>query len=209
MNKFIVVGVGLLLVGCGHGAQRIDTSSQDGRVISMKQVSPVDFNEAADGAIQRMLSSRNFSNYIRKYDQETNGDMPLLMLGKIVNNTTHTIDMPLLTEKIAQALMESEMVQVTTAAAGEGQLRDDSSVQLRDLQYDANFDQSSVLQGGTLKSPNLTLSGAIIEQKVTQERTTELVYTFSLTLTDNRTGIAVWKGNQEIGRQEKASIFGM
>jgi len=207
MKKLLILTVATLLVGCGSGPQVIDTSSKQGRVQSLKLV-PTDFNDAAAEAIDNMLASRQFARYVNNYEKE-NDDVPLLMLGKITNKTTQLIDMPVLTETIAEALMNADMVQVTTAAAGEGQLLDASSAQIRDLEYDENFDTSTVQKRGTLKAPNLSLSGAIIEQEAREGRTTEMVYFISLTLTDNRTGVAVWKGNQQIGKQQTRSAIGL
>lgn len=207
MKKLLLLTVATLLVGCGSGPQTIDTSSKQGRVQSLKLV-PTDFNDAAAEAIDNMLASRQFARYVNNYEKE-NDDVPLLMLGKITNKTTQLIDMPVLTETIAEALMNADMVQVTTAAAGEGQLLDASSAQIRDLEYDENFDTSTVQKRGTLKAPNLSLSGAIIEQEAREGRTTEMVYFISLTLTDNRTGVAVWKGNQQIGKQQTRSAIGL
>ncbi len=196
----------LVAVGCGSDPASIDTSSNQGRIRSMK-LSPLDFNEAAATAVNNMFKSKVFSNYLRQYEAN-NTDMPLLMLGKIVNNTSQTVNMPVLTERITEALMNAELVQVTTAAAGDGQLRDASSAEIRDLEYDENFDQSTVQKRGTLKAPNLSLSGAIIQQQATVGRTTEVTYFITLTLTDNRNGVAVWKGTQEIGRQETKPLIG-
>lgn len=207
MKKFIMLaGVAIVAAGCGTAPHTIDTTTSEGRIATLK-ISPQDFNEAADFAVQSMLNSPQFTNYLKQY-QKDNDDMPLLMLGKVVNNTTATINMPVLTERIAEKLMNAGVVQVTTAVAGDGQLKDQSSADIRDLELDDNFNIDTVQKRGTLKAPNLSLSGAIIQQEITEGRTTEATYFFSLTLTDNRQGIAVWKGNREVGRQATQSWFG-
>ena len=163
MKKFIMLaGVAIVAAGCGTAPHTIDTTTSEGRIATLK-ISPQDFNEAADFAVQSMLNSPQFTNYLKQY-QKDNDDMPLLMLGKVVNNTTATINMPVLTERIAEKLMNAGVVQVTTAVAGDGQLKDQSSADIRDLELDDNFNIDTVQKRGTLKAPNLSLSGAIIQQ---------------------------------------------
>ena len=193
----------VLTAACGPSEPRvIDTTQTTGRVRSMQKLSPVDFQEAALSSVTKMLSSKQFARYLSQY-QSGNTDQPLLMLSEVVNKTSTAVNTQVLTERISTALSEdADMFQVTTAAAGAGQQRDAANAQVRDLENDINFDQSTVQQRGTLKAPNLSLSGTIVEQRVEAAGTTELTYFFSLKLTDLRTGVQVFSTTQEIGRQQ-------
>ncbi|MEA4863279.1 MAG: hypothetical protein AB7F40_07895 [Victivallaceae bacterium] len=202
-NALILAAVAVLVTACGPSEPRvIDTTQTTGRVRSMQKLSPVDFQEAALNSVNKMLASKQFARYLTQY-QAGNTDQPLLMLSEVVNKTSTAVNTQVLTERISTALSEdADMVQVTTAAAGAGQHRDEANAQVRDLENDINFDQSTVQQRGTLKAPNLSLSGTIVEQRVQESGTTELTYFFSLKLTDLRSGVQVFSTTQEIGRQQ-------
>lgn len=185
MSKLYVIFIAFILLGCS--SNQIDSNCQNSRVISRKQVTPEDFNKAAEVIILHMLSSQNFSNYYRQAYQETNAALPIVILDNMTNLTNRNLDMLSLTDIVIKTLSDSGKVQMASAIAD-------------DIVIEQNHDE-------LVPSPTLSLAMVIHEQKVTQNRTIELVYSFSLTLTDNRTGATIWKGNQEIGQQEKASIF--
>jgi penicillin-binding protein activator len=53
----------------------------------------------------------------------------------------------------------------------------------------------------TTRKPDFTLSGKIIETRATSGSTRQSTYSFQLSLTDAKTGLAVWEGEKEITKQ--------
>ena len=211
-NQLFSVAACILVLGAGcvNEPEIIDTrDTSTDRVRSMDKVSSTDFIEAAEYGINSILSDEIFSEYLAEYKTAGHGSSrPLLMISAVQNRTTAHVDMPLLTSRISSALLKSRKVRVTSVLAADTAQRDTASKELRNLEDDEDFDQQSVLQRGTLKSPDLTLSGAIIEQRNTSGRMTELTYFFDMRLTNARTGEVVWEDHIEIGRRQKRPLLG-
>ncbi len=205
-----VLGAALcaLLAGCGSGTAIINTGdTSKSRVRSMDGVSSVDYVEAVDAGVDSLLTSSVYTTYLAKYRRDK-GDtyaQPLMAVGKIKNNTSSHIDAGLLTNRMSEAILNSGLAQVSTAA---GENRDDANAGVRDLEYDENFNQDTVMQRGTLDSPDLSLSGEMISKKNVDGRDSELTIMFVMTLTDLRNGRMVWTKTFEVGRQATRSIFG-
>jgi PBP1b-binding outer membrane lipoprotein LpoB len=53
----------------------------------------------------------------------------------------------------------------------------------------------------TTRKPDFTLSGKIIETLARSGSTRQSTYSFQLSLTDSKTGLAVWEGEKEITKQ--------
>ena len=197
-----------LAAGCA-GEPITDEELSAGRVRS-EQVTPQMVAQAAANSAERMRKSKPFAAYLESYRAAGHEAPPLLMIGRIANDTTTVLHTEALTERIATSLSEDGgMVQVTTAVAGAGQHRDAANAQVRDLENDDNFNRDTVQKRGTLRAPDLSLTGSVIRQKVTQDRKTEVVYTFVLKLTDLATGKAVYSGIDEFGRFEERPLFGL
>jgi PBP1b-binding outer membrane lipoprotein LpoB len=58
------------------------------------------------------------------------------------------------------------------------------------------------------RKPDFTLSGKIIETTARAGSTRQSTYSFQLSLTDARTGLAVWEGEKEITKQGKHPAVG-
>ena len=60
----------------------------------------------------------------------------------------------------------------------------------------------------TTRTPDFTLSGKIIQLAVKAGNTSQSTYSFQLSLTDAKTGLAVWEGEKEITKQGTRSSVG-
>ncbi|NQZ65898.1 MAG: penicillin-binding protein activator LpoB, partial [Mycoplasmatales bacterium] len=58
------------------------------------------------------------------------------------------------------------------------------------------------------KSAKFSLSGKIIQSKAIAGKVKQVTYTFQLSLTDTKTGLAVWEEEVEIIKQGKKSSVG-
>jgi uncharacterized protein (TIGR02722 family) len=124
----------------------------------------------------------------------------VLAISRIVNNTGQQIDTDLLTKKIRVALLNSGKAQTTTM--GLGGTAEDPMV--KGLQQENEFANDQK----TTRKPDFTLSGKIIETLASSGSTHQSTYSFQLSLTDAKTGLAVWEGEKEITKQGTRSSVG-
>ena len=179
----------VLLSGCADKVQRIDMHNDGGdQVIGLDYR---DFNQAAGEAVQSMLKS----NALNK----KGGDRYVLAISEVRNDTMQHIDTDQLVKKIRIELLNSGKVYVSTAI---GSAEDSMNKEVRAVRDDAEFKQASVAKKGTLIAPDMSLSGKIIQRNVSMGKDKQQVeYYFMLTLTQLKTGFAVWEGESIIGKR--------
>jgi len=183
----------LLLSGCAQ-VERIDPNNDNGAQVMGLDYR--DFNEAAGKAVQSMLKSPALD----KKDAERY----ILAISDVKNDTMQHIDTDQLIKKIRIDLLNSGKVFVTTAVGSNGNV-DTMNKQTRELSENENFKQDSVAKKGTLIAPEMSLSGKILQRNVAVDKSKQQVeYYFMLTLTDIKTGFAVWEGESFIGKRGSA-----
>lgn len=188
MNKWVpVVLCSTLLSACATPTRYIDPAADDGEVTMTMDYR--DFERAADAALQDLLSSGAVDN--------PGGDRYVMAVSRIVNDTMQRIDTDQLVKKIRVGLLRSGKV-ITTTAVGVDGAEDAMNETARELRNSEEFDQSGVQKKGTLKAPDLSLSGKIIQRnhKVKDEQQVE--YYFQLSLTDLQNGLAIWENETPI-----------
>lgn len=193
-----MVGAALLLNGCGTDPHRIDPSGNRG-LVTVDDINFKDWQMTAEKAINSLLASGVLS---RK-----DGRKNILMISTIKNSTSQHINARILTDKMRQAILRSGKALTTTAVSGTG-AEDAATRQVRKLENDDMFNQTTVQKHGTAIAPDMSLAGEIVQQKTTQGRKSESYFFFHLTLTDLKTGLAVWEDNVEVAKQAKKPIFG-
>ncbi|MBQ4479515.1 MAG: penicillin-binding protein activator LpoB [Victivallales bacterium] len=149
-----------------------------------------DFAWAAEQTTTQMLQSRCL-------DKPTGGRY-VVVISRVTNDTNQYIDTDLLIKKIRVSMLNSGKAVITTAVGLTGP-EDEMSAGVRGLGNDENFNQATVAGKGTMIAPDLSVSGKIIERHPnagTKFATVE--YYFQLSLTDIRTGLAIWEGEQQI-----------
>ena len=124
----------------------------------------------------------------------------MLAISLIENRTSTQLDTDLLIKRIRMALLNSGKV-VTTTVVSAGASEDPLVRENRNLRKDDEFDQATIAAKGTLKAPDFTLSGKIIDVKVRDGHLRQASYDFQLSLTDKNTGTAVWEGLKTITKQ--------
>lgn len=218
----------MLVAGCATTSEYVDSSNTTVAVKNLDRMSSSDWVLITQEAGNALLSSPLFAEYLEAYSidakkalqkaeaageeittrEKLTRQKPLLMLSTIQNNTSEHIDSKLMTERLREILFNSGKVRFTTYAAGEGQIVDAATAGARELQRDPNVKKSSLMKKNQVNAYDLTLGGAIIKQTAQSGRDNELSYTFTLTLTDSRTGEGVWAYTKEIKRQHKQGVFG-
>jgi penicillin-binding protein activator len=142
-----------------------------------------DFESAAAESISKMLATGAVDH--------PKGGRYVLAISRVTNDTQQYIDTDQLVKKIRVALLDSGKVVVTTAVGLTGP-EDPMSVRVNELGG----------SGARPVLPELSLSGKILQRNLSIDRRTQQVeYYFNLTLTQIRTGLAIWENETVIGKR--------
>jgi len=171
--------------GCRTPAHYIQTGGRES-LVNVNQINIQDFIEAANTATSDLLASGAL-------DKVANPPA-VLAISRIVNNTGQQIDTDLLIKKIRVAVLNSGKAQVTTTMGLGGTAEDPMA---KGLQQEAEFKSDQK----TTRTPDFTLSGKIIQTTAKDGNTSQSTYSFQLSLTDAKTGLAVWENEKEITKQ--------
>jgi len=178
-----------LLAGCAtNDVKVVDTRADSApRVLGLDYR---DFEDAAGDSIAKLLAS----GVVNKPD----GGRYVMVVSRVTNDTMQRIDTEQLTKKIRVELLNSGKV-VTTTAIGLDEAEDPMVAKARELRQSQEVQQSTVARQGTVVAPDFSLSGKILQQNHRLDKKTQQVeYFFMLSLTDLRTGLAVWENETPI-----------
>src|SRR5450432_3406684 len=171
--------------GCATDAHYVQTGDQH-NVVTIGSINIQDYIQAANEMTGKLLASGAL-------DRVANPPA-VLAISRIINNTGQQIDTDLLTKKIRVAVLQSGKA-LTTTTMGLGGTAEDPMA--KGLQQENEF-KSDVKN---TRTPDFTLSGKIIQLAVKSGNTSQSTYSFQLSLTDAKTGLAVWEGEKEITKQ--------
>jgi penicillin-binding protein activator len=190
--SILAAAIPFVIGGCATNAHYVETGGRE-NVVNVGQINIQDYIQAANAATSDLLASGAL-------DKVANPPA-VLAISRIVNNTGQQIDTDLLTKKIRVTLLNSGKAQTTTTMGLGGTAEDPMA---KGLQQENEFmnDQK------TTRKPDFTLSGKIIETTARAGNTRQSTYSFQLSLTDARTGLAVWEGEKEITKQGTRSSVG-
>ncbi len=184
--------LGLMLGGCETKVTQVDPSAN--QVINASQISPQEWAQAADKLINSLLTSNVLDHAPEK--------PAILGISRIVNNTQQQVDTDELTKKIRVALNQTGKVVTTTTVGLGGKVEDPLAKQA------AEYNQFMAGQKQVTRMPDYTLSGKLLEDRIRQGDNTQITYTFQLSLTDVRTGLAVWESEQQISKVARRDTLG-
>ena len=193
-HLYLLSAVLLLAAGCASKPEYY--SPEDPGFVAIG-ITDRDFSIAAEAMIADMLESGALD--------KPSGGRYVLAIGRVANRTRRDIDIDQLVKKIRVALLNSKKVVVTDAVGVNSAVGVDSIDPVvsgfGDLANDPNFDPATVPQGGTRVAPELALSGKIIEKVIIISSSKKgIEYTFQLSITDLKTGLAFWEGEKVIGK---------
>ncbi len=188
-----------LLSSCGTDAHRIDPNGMDG-LTTTNYIDAKDWQTVAVAAVNSMLASGNLDR--------RDGRKTILAITGIVNKTAVHVDTNILTNMIRESVLKSGKAVTTTAWTGTGGAEDPATRNVRNLQNDPLFDHRTVQKQGTAIAPDMSVAGEIIQIFADQGRKHESTIYFHLTLTDLKTGLALWEDQFQVSKQEKRSVFG-
>lgn len=192
LAPLIAAAIPLVITGCATDAHYVETGGSQ-NIVNVNQINIQDYIQAASSAVQDLLQNGALDKVSKP--------PAVLVLSRIVNNTSQQIDMDLLTQKIRVALLNSGKATFTTTMGLGGTAEDPMA---KGMQQQNEFMNDSKPQ----PLPDFSLSGKIIETKARSGDTRQTTYSFQLTLTDSKTGLAVWANEKEITKQGTQSSVG-
>lgn len=175
-------------------AKYVDSKGTE-TIVSLDQINIQDWANAADQMVNSLLASGKL---------ERSPEQPAIMaVSRIVNNTQQQVDTDYLTKKIRTALNQSGKV-MTSTTIGLGDKAEDPLA--RDAGDLARFMEGN--KSAPEKMPYFTLSGKLLENRAKAGSTRQVTYSFQLSLTEIKTGLAVWEDEVEITKQGKKASVG-
>ena len=195
MTRTLLIAAALAFVGCETPATYVDPNAGAG-VVSLDQVNIQDFANAADGMLQSLYDSPAFVGAKAK-----DGGSPVLMVGRVRNDTAGNFDTDLLVKRLTTSVTRSGKARVAKAA-GFGGAEDQAAAEARKAAAAESGQSAAAI------IPDFTLSGKILEVRAQAGSTKQVSYVFQLSLTEVKTGLAVWEDEKQITKQGKKNSVG-
>lgn len=211
MKKHLLSGMALtaiLLAGCGTTTTIYDPSTTRTGIRQEGTVSSEEFREVAIAAVNGAMTNAKFTAFLKRYKNEMNDPdaIPVLKLDRVVNDTDDPdLNVSEMTDMLNEELLNAGKVDVTMA---EGAGRSQAIAASRDLEYDDNFDQSTVAQRGTLQAARLVLRPKVISNEVRDGDRKAVTRTFVMEMADIKTGLIMWKFTKQLGFMKEKGTFG-
>ena len=211
--RFLILGLSaagaLALAACESNNTVIyDPATTKTGLRATKTVSSEEMREVTVAAVQEAMTNAKFTSFLRKYRQGV-GDpdaCPILKLDKTINNTDDPdLNTSEITDMLFEELLNAGKVEVTMA---EGAGRTQAIAASRDLEYDENFDQSTVAKRGTLQAARLVLRPKVTSNSVRDGGTQAVTRTFVLEMADVETGLVMWRFTKQLAFMKKKSSVG-
>lgn len=184
---------GLLFTGCGTTASYTNPTDSKTAVVSLNKVNVQDWDAAAGEMIDSLLTSGVLDRAPKQ--------PAVLAIDRIVNKTSDAnLDTAQLEKKIRVALSRTGKVLTTTTygTKAESQIAKDVQVKRDFVNEDRPVD----------RSPDYALTGRIIEDVARAGNTRQITFSFQLSLTDTRSGLAVWEDEKQIQKTGTRSSVG-
>jgi uncharacterized protein (TIGR02722 family) len=199
MKLKYLLGVGALaLSACSSSVDVIDLDDK-AAVKNMESVMELeyrDWTKTAENMTESMMKSGGFAKIIE----------PKIAIGRVTNDTTQRFDTDILVKKIRAALVNSGRALVTTALKNDAAAEDNTTHNVRDLRSDDEWSGQTIAGKGTLVAPNVSLTGKMIQRNLKladSSKKNRVEYYLQMTLTDVKTGLSVWEGEEPIIKEGK------
>ncbi len=203
MKIHALLALPLMLAACGSNTTVYDPET--GGIRDVDSIGYDDFSEASEILIQSMLQSGALND--RTLAKHDDGKI-ILALEDIDNYTSANLKTKVMTDKVRISLNKSGKVLTTTAVKfGAGGPEDTGTKEVREIN-DPMFEENTYNQARTVRLPDISLSGSVIKMSAEEGRTKESVVIFKMSLTDIRTGLAVWEDEAPIGKRRTKGLFG-
>ena len=183
----------LLFTGCTNQPQYLGGASTQKVAAPLTMgIDRQDFEKAANEAVDSLLTGKALN--------KPGGGRYVVMMARLINDTTQRIDTDMLMKKIRIAMLQSGKAVVTTAVKMGG-AEDMSSYEVRKLRGNSEFKQNRIAKKGAMVAPDMSFGGKIMQRSAKAANGNQIVeYYFHLTLTHLETGLAFWEGESIVGK---------
>ena len=195
MKKLFLSAALLSLVGCSTRDTKYIEATDGSGIVSLDSVNVQDFALAADTMLKSLYDSPAFVGAKRP------DGSPVLMVGRVTNDTGSNFDTSQLVKKMTVSLTKSGKVRVAKAI-GFGGPEDQAAAEARKSQAAVTGESAKPLL------PDFTLSGKILENRTSARGVQQASYIFQLSLTEVKTGLAVWEEEKTITKQGSRNSIG-
>lgn len=182
-----ILATAMLLAGCGTPAVYVDPNAGSG-VVSVDAINVQDFAMAADAMLGSLYASPAFAGA-----KARDGGAPVLLVGRVRNDTADNFDTDMLVKKLTVSITRSGKARVGKAIG---------------VTTPEDVVAAEARKGAPTLSPDYTLSGKILETRAQAGKIRQSTYTFQLTLTDVKTGLAVWEEEKAVTKQGSKNSVG-
>ena len=211
--RFLILGVSaaaaMMLAACESNNTVIyDPATTKTGLRQVGAVSSEEMREVTIAAVQGAMTNAKFISFLKKYRQEMGDEdaIPILKLDKTINDTdAPDLNTSEITDMLFEELLNSGKVDVTMV---EGDGRTQAIAASRDLEYDENFDQSTVAKRGTLQAARLVLRPKVTSNSVRDNGKQAVTRTFVLEMADVQTGLVMWTFTKQLAFMKKKSSVG-
>ena len=196
--KKCLMGLALvaLVAGCRTPTTRVDLRNDLG-----PQVAGIDYRDvqhAAQDALQTLYRSGRLDR--------GDGQMYVMTVGRVKNDTMQSFDTDILTSYITEDLMNNNKVMVTSAMAAGADNRDEMVNAARSVRGNAEFNQATVAQAGQLVAPTHSVYGKIIQREIRMDNgDKQIEYYFQLRIVELATGLQWWQRQVPIVKRTDGS----
>ena len=184
--KKCLMGLALtaLVAGCTTPTTRVDLRNDRG-----PQVAGLDYRDV-QGAARDALQSLYRSGRLDRGD----GQMYVMAVGRVKNDTMQRFDTDILTSYITEELMSNNKVMVTSAMAAGADNRDEMVNGVRSVRGNSEFNQNTVAQAGQLVAPTHSIYGKVIQREIRMDNgDKQIEYYFQLRIMELATGLQWWQ----------------
>ena len=171
-----------------------DPASNDGLIVERDRLNHQDFNALAEKMTRSLVGHSALDS--------KGTEKPVVMLGRIRNETSEHIQTDLIMNKVKIVLTNSNRARITSAVDASGVK--DGTKTVRTLRKDDEFNQKTISGKGELLAPNYRLQGKIIQTGARAGKTQQTNFTFQLELVNDKTGIAEWIEEETIIKMGKS-----
>ena len=192
--KKCLMGLALaaLVAGCTTPTTRIDLRNDRGPLVAGLDYRDVQL--AANQLIQDLLRSGRLDR--------GDGQMYVLAVSKVKNDTMQRFDTDILTSYITEELMNSGKVMVTSAMAATADNRDDLINGARTARGNVEFNQATVAKTGQLVAPTHSLYGKVIQREIRMDNgDKQIEYYFQFRLVEIANGLQWWQKQTLVGKR--------
>ena len=196
--KKCLIGLALaaLVAGCRTPTTRVDTHNDLG-----PRVAGIDYRDV-QGAARDVLQSLYRSGRLDRGD----GQMYVMAVDRVKNDTMQRFDTDILTSYITQELMNNNKVMVTSAIAATESNRSEMIRASRSVRGDAEFNQSTVARTGQLVAPSHAIYGKIVQREIPMDNCDKQVeYYFQMRIVELATGLQWWQGQIPVVKRTDAT----